>query len=347
MHEKVKVAVVILNWNGIHYLKTFLPGVIRFSEGAAIVVADNASTDDSVKWLYENHPAVRIVLMDSNYGFAGGYNKALKQIDAKFYVLLNSDVEVTEGWLNDILSKMTADVSIAACQPKIKSYAQRNLLEHAGGAGGFMDYLGYPFCRGRIYLTLEEDKGQYDTKSEIFWASGACLFIRSDVFHHSNGFDEEFFAHMEEIDLCWRIHHQGYKVMVFPETTVFHVGGGTLPKSHPRKTYYNFRNNLLMLHKNLPGNKLTGIFIVRLILDGLAGIKFLISGYPKDCFSVIKAHIYFYSNLKKRKKIRAEAQKLIINHTVPGIYRRSIVWDYYIAGCRYFSQLHNDFTGKK
>lgn len=338
------IAVVILNWNGLHFLQKFLPDVIAYSQQAEVIVADNASTDPSLTWLKENHPGVRIISMKENTGFAGGYNKALKEVKADYYILLNSDVQVTQNWIEPVIKLMDADHSVAACQPKIRSYADPHLLEHAGGSGGFIDYLGYPFCRGRIYTTLEEDTGQYDDICEIFWATGACLFIRSEVFHLCGGFDEDFFAHMEEIDLCWRIHHRNYKIKCVPESVIFHVGGGTLPKSNSRKTYYNFRNNLLMIHKNmLPGLWLK-VFLIRLLMDGLAGIKFLLSGYPSDCLAVIKAHFYFYANYFRRKKIRALEQQQIINKKVPGIYRGSIVFQYYLTGKRYFSQLNGPFS---
>jgi GT2 family glycosyltransferase len=319
----------------------------EFSRNAAVIVADNASTDESLTWLQQQHPDVQVIQMESNTGFAGGYNRALQKVKADIYVLLNSDVLVTENWLPPILDLMQSDTTIAACQPKIRSYTDRNLLEHAGGSGGFIDHLGYPFCRGRIYNTLEEDKGQYNERREIFWATGACLFIRSEVFHACKGFDEDFFAHMEEIDLCWRIHHRGYKIMVEPSSVIYHVGGGTLPRSNPRKTYYNFRNNMLMLHKNLLPGKWRKVFLIRLLMDGLAGVKFLLSGHPADCASVIKAHFYFYSNYSRRKKIRKEEQEKITHRDIPGIYNSSIVFDYYISGKKYFSQLKGDFSGNK
>jgi GT2 family glycosyltransferase len=347
-HSKsIHVAIVILNWNGLHFLKEFLPHVKEFSKGAEIIVADNASGDDSVKWMEQNHADVRIIKLSSNTGFAGGYNKALKEIEADVYVLLNSDVLVTENWLEPVLDVMKNDPAIAACQPKIRSYSDRKLLEHAGAAGGFIDHLGYPFCRGRIYNTLEVDNDQYNDTREIFWATGACLFIRSEVFHACNGFDEDFFAHMEEIDLCWRIHHRGYKIMVEPSSVVYHVGGGTLPRSNPRKTYYNFRNNMLMLHKNLLPGKWRKVFMIRLLMDGLAGLKFLLSGHPADCASVIKAHFYFYRNYSRRKKIREAEQQNITHPGIPGIYKNSIVFDYYISGKKHFSELKGIFSGNK
>jgi GT2 family glycosyltransferase len=341
---KPVVSVVILNWNGVHYLKQFLPAVIQHSGNAEIIVADNASTDDSLQWLMQHYPEVRIIRMKENNGFAGGYNKALQQVKSDYYVLLNSDVLVTMNWLEPVIQRMQQDASIAACQPKIRSWSDRELLEHAGGSGGFIDYLGYPFCRGRIYSTLETDHSQYDDAREIFWATGACLFIRSEVFHACNGFDEDFFAHMEEIDLCWRIHHRGYKIMADPSSMVFHVGGGTLPRSNPKKTYYNFRNNLLMIHKNLLPGEWLKVFLIRLVMDGLAGIKFISSGHPADCLSVIKAHLYFYRHYSKRKKVRAKEQQHIITRDIPCIYQRSIVFDYYIFGKRFFSQLKGHFS---
>ena len=252
MHQ---IAIVILNWNGRHFLEKFLPGVAQHSRDLArIVVADNASTDDSLAYLKANFPEVDIIRLDQNYGFTGGYNRALQQVQEPYYVLLNSDVEVSEGWLNPLMQFMEKHPEVAACQPKIRSYNDRHLLEHAGAAGGFIDYLGYPFCRGRIYNHLEEDKGQYDQAVPVFWATGACLFIRRDDFRNENGFDEQFFAHMEEIDLCWRLQQSGKQIWVIPQSTVYHVGGGTLPKNNPRKTFFNFRNNLMMLFKNLPGH---------------------------------------------------------------------------------------------
>lgn len=344
MPDYPRIAIVILNWNGIRFLQQFLPNVKKNSGGAEIVVADNNSSDDSLSWLRENHPDVSLIEMKINTGFAGGYNKALKQVDADIFVLLNSDVEVTEGWMQPIIRLMSNDPAIAACQPKILSFQHRNLFEHAGASGGFIDYLGYPFCRGRIYNTLEEDKGQYNNSREVFWATGASMFVRADVFHELNGFDEDFFAHMEEIDLCWRMHYAGYKVMVEPASCVYHVGGGTLPKSNHIKTYYNFRNNLMMIHKNFPADRMWIIMVIRLFLDGLAGLKFLASGNVKDCWSVVKAHFYFYGHYQHRKKVRNESMRLIKKQNVPFIYRKNIVFSYYLLGRKYFSQLENKFS---
>jgi GT2 family glycosyltransferase len=253
----MKTAVVILNWNGRNFLETFLPSVLEYSARCAdVIVADNASTDDSVAFLQEHYPQIRIIEHPKNGGFSKGYNDALKQIDAEYYILLNSDVEVTPNWITPVIEMMDADPSIAACQPKLRSFEDRSQFEYAGAAGGFIDAYGYPFCRGRIFDVLEEDRGQYDDACEVFWATGACLFVRADLYHALGGLDEDFFAHMEEIDFCWRLKNNGHKVMYCPDSTVYHVGGGALPKSSPRKTYLNFRNNLALLVKNLPSKRL-------------------------------------------------------------------------------------------
>jgi GT2 family glycosyltransferase len=336
----LKTAVVILNWNGKELLKKFLTTIIERSKHCAeVIIADNASTDDSVKFLNENFPDLRIISFSENHGFAGGYNKALKEIEAEYFILLNSDVEVTEQWIEPVISFMEKNTEVACCQPKIKSWNDKHLFEHAGAAGGFIDKYGYPFCRGRMFLTLEKDTFQYNDVKEIFWATGACMFIRSKVFHEMNGFDEEFFAHMEEIDLCWRMQNKGYKIYCVPQSEVYHVGGGTLPKNNPRKTYLNFRNNLMMIHKNLPSSTLLFVFFFRLILDGIAGIKFLFEGGVKDCAAVIKAHFYFYSHYSGRKQIRKAAQQSVKIHNKKNIYQHSIVYDYFIKGKRNFSEL--------
>ncbi|HEX9615036.1 MAG TPA: glycosyltransferase family 2 protein, partial [Bacteroidota bacterium] len=248
-----KTAVVVLNWNGKDLLERFLPILVRHTSGnAEIVIADNGSTDDSVDYVRKTFPPVRTILLGKNLGFAGGYNEALKQVEAEYYVILNSDVEVTEGWIESIITMMEGDPRIGACQPKILDIRVRNRFEYAGAAGGFIDVLGYPFCRGRILNSFEEDRGQYDDMKEVFWATGAALFIRSKLFRQAGGFDEDFFAHMEEIDLCWRIKHLGYRVMACPSSTVYHLGGATLDQGNPRKTFLNFRNGLILLFKNHP-----------------------------------------------------------------------------------------------
>jgi GT2 family glycosyltransferase len=266
--EAPKVAVVILNYNGLHWLKTFLEDVILKSKEAEIYVADNASTDDSLDYVKQHFPSVKIVENKDNTGYAGGYNNALQHICADYYVLLNSDVEVTDNWISPIIEQMEKDKSIAACQPKIKKYDEKTHFEYAGACGGFIDKYGYPYCRGRIFDNLEEDKGQYDNPIEVFWASGACLFLRSTAFYEVGGFDWDFFAHMEEIDLCWKLKNKGYKIMCIPQSTVYHVGGGTLKNGSYFKTYLNYRNNLLMLYKNLEPKNRFKILFTRMLLDG-------------------------------------------------------------------------------
>jgi hypothetical protein len=332
------VAVVILNWNGKKFLADFFPKVVECAtNGAQIFVADNASSDDSVEFLKNNFPSVTIIQHDTNTGFAKGYNDALKNIDAEYYVLLNSDVEVTENWIGPVIQLMNENKNIGACQPKIRNYYTKKQFEYAGAAGGFIDTYGYPFCRGRIFNSLEEDLGQYDTVAEIFWATGACMIVRANVFHEVGGFDEEFFAHIEEIDLCWRIKNAGYTIMFCPHSTVFHVGGGTLPKESPQKTYLNFRNSLLMLHKNAPSQHLFQILIFRLMLDGLAGFVFLLTGHIGDCIAVIKARIYFCLHYPRLRRKRKEQQQKIKFHNTSCIYQGSIVFDYFLRGKKRFS----------
>ncbi|MEO5570842.1 MAG: glycosyltransferase family 2 protein [Bacteroidia bacterium] len=337
----MKTAIVILNWNGKELLKKFLKNVVEHSQHCAhVIIADNASTDDSIKFLKENFPQLRIISFSENYGFAGGYNKALKEVSAEYFILLNSDVEVTARWIEPVIELMDNNPEIVCCQPKIRSCLEKELFEHAGAAGGFIDKYGYPFCRGRMFTTLEKDTGQFNNPTEIFWATGACMFIRSKVFHEMNGFDATFFAHMEEIDLCWRMQHKNYKIYCVPQSVVYHVGGGTLPKNNPRKTYFNFRNNLMMIHKNLPSSTLFFVLIIRLILDGIAGIKFLFEGGVKDCLAVIKAHVYFYMHYSERKRLRKEIQQTIKNHNYTNIYQHSIVVNYFVKGKKSFSQLN-------
>ena len=339
---KVKTAVVILNWNGKRFLEQFLPLVIaRSNDQAAIIVADNASTDDSVEMLQHNFPGVGIIVNPTNAGYAGGYNQALKQIDAEYYILLNSDIEVGENWIEPVIAMMDADTTIAACQPKIRSYFDRESFEYAGGAGGFLDTFGYPFCRGRMFQTIEKDNGQFDDPCEIFWATGACMFVRAEIFHAAGGFDADFFAHMEEIDLCWRIKNMKYKVMYCPDSIVYHIGGGTLPKKSPRKTYLNMRNNLYLLFKNLPTYKLFPILFARFILDGIASFKFLIDGGHGDFMAVVNAHMSFYANINKLWHKRHNIQ----SHTT-GIFHGNIVWEYYVMRRRTFEELPNRFYKK-
>jgi len=338
----LRTAVVILNWNGRKLLEQFLPSVILHSRGEAdIYVADNFSEDDSLAYISSAFPEVRLIRLSTNYGFAGGYNHCLDEVDAEYFILLNSDIEVTAGWIAPVISLMDRDNKIGVCQPKIRSYAHKEMFEYAGAAGGFIDHYGYPFCRGRIFNSIESDKGQYDEPTEVFWATGACMFIRSSLFRSLKGFDSTFFAHMEEIDLCWRVQRNGFKVMVQPAATVFHVGGGTLLRSSPRKTYLNFRNNILMLHKNLSFSKLMLVMPLRFVLDGVAAFKFLITHGFADFFAVVKAHFYFYTHLSERRRIRRDSRPSG-EFEVKGIYKKSLVFEYYIARIKKFSQLDTD-----
>ena len=302
------VAIAILNWNGKHWLEKFLPNVILYSQEATIYVIDNDSTDDSVKFLEHNFPTIKIIKNKKNTGFAGGYNEGLKQISEEIYCLLNSDVEVTENWIQPIIELFRRNAEIAAIQPKIRSFEADQYFEFAGAGGGLIDNLGYPYCRGRIFEKLEEDKGQYNDETEIFWASGCALFIRKEDYWSMNGLDERFFAHQEEIDLCWRLKNAGRKIYYCGKSTVFHVGGGTLNKQSPQKTYLNIRNNLSMLLKNLPIAALLWVIPARLILDGIAGIYFgLKDGFP-HLWAVVRAHFGFYAQAPKTWKLRNTAQ---------------------------------------
>ncbi|AXG74592.1 glycosyltransferase family 2 protein [Flavobacterium arcticum] len=290
------IAIVILNWNGKKLLEEFLPFVVNYSPEATIYVADNASGDDSVNFLQEYYPDVTIISNKKNYGYAGGYNKALKEVEEDIYVLLNSDVEVTEGWLSPIISLFEKDTQTAIIQPKILDYYRRDHFEYAGAAGGFIDKYGFPYCRGRIFNTIERDNGQYGN-TEIFWASGACFFIRKEVFWKLGGFDDDFFAHQEEIDLCWRAFNSNYKVRFCADSVIYHVGGATLKNSSSHKTFLNFRNSLWMLLKNLPTNQLFPVLFIRLTLDGIAGWRFLAKGKFSHFFAIMKSHFYFYLKL--------------------------------------------------
>lgn len=340
-----KTAIVILNYNGENYLQQFLPSVIQYSGDATIIVADNGSTDNSVAILQAQFPQVDLLQLNQNYGFAGGYNKALTQIDADYFLLLNSDVKVTPNWLTPLVNTLDNNPHIAACQPKIKAYDNHEYFEHAGAAGGFIDYLGYPFCRGRILSTVEEDKGQYDTPTSIFWASGAAILVRAELFVQLGGFDDKYFAHFEEIDLCWRIKRAGYDIQAIPSSTVYHKGGGTLAYENPKKTFLNFRNNLMTLYKNKPGGISLFFFIFfRLVLDGLAGVLFLTQGKFSHIIAIIKAHFAFYSllpYLSKQKK--SDKQKIAAIHidtpNTKGVYHKSMLWQYYAKGQQTFNNL--------
>jgi len=335
-------SIVILNWNGENYLKQFLPQLIKNTQltDVEIIVADNASTDNSMTVLRESFPAIKTILLDKNYGFAGGYNKALAQIDADYYVLLNSDVEVTANWLEPLINYMNEHEEVAACQPKILSYFQRTHFDHAGAAGGFIDRFGFPFCRGRIFGEVEEDKGQYDSIVDVFWATGACMLVRSKLYWKVGGLDDDFFAHMEEIDLCWRIKSRGYRIIAIPESTVFHIGGGTLDMENPHKTYLNFRNNLLLLYKNLPSQTLKKTMFWRYFFDYLAAFQLLLTGKPRNARSVFKAR----SDYKRMRPDFTERRKENILYSTrpnqPDILQKSVVFEYYLKGKKTFKALY-------
>ena len=328
-----KTAVVILNWNGAKLLQQFLPSVIQFSGDATIYVADNASTDTSIDVLKNEFPSVKIIENTENYGFAKGYNEALKCVEEPYYALVNSDIEVTENWLQPIETIFDNEPNTAIIQPKLLDYKKKTHFEYAGAAGGYIDKYGFPFCRGRIFDTLEEDLGQYDTETEIFWATGACFFIRKEVFRSLQGFDGDFFAHQEEIDLCWRANNVGHTIKYCPTSEVYHVGGATLNEANPMKTFLNFRNSLLMLTKNLPKEKLVPIIFIRLCLDGLAGIQFLFKGKVTHTFAILKAHFYFYHLIGRNLKKRNNSQKT--NY----YYTKSIVWKYFVQKKNTFNRI--------
>lgn len=337
---KAKVAVVILNWNGKKLLEEFLPSVFStLPNYAELWVADNASSDDSLHFLKQHYPQVKLVVNEQNYGFAQGYNEALKSIDAEYYVLLNSDVKTASNWIEPIVELLDANPKVGAAQPKILDYKNPSRFEYAGASGGFIDQLGFPFCRGRIFNDLEEDEGQYNTPLKIFWGTGACLFIRKSLFDSLKGFDEQFFAHMEEIDLCWRIQRSGFDIYCVPDSVVYHLGGGTLKKINPKKTYLNFRNNIAMLIKNSPPKWFWRRLFLKFCLDGMAGIKFLIEGSPKHTLSVLSAHFYIYKNFPRLWKQRRELKKTLGFPRIESIYRESIVSSYYILGKDRFQDL--------
>ncbi|MBA7523953.1 hypothetical protein ES705_16090 [subsurface metagenome] len=335
------VAIVILNWNGKKYLETFLASVIKYSASSdrKIVIVDNNSSDGSIEYLRSNFPDVEIIQFDINYGFAKGYSLALPKINAKYYVLLNTDVEVTENWLDPLINMLEKDTTIAAAMPKIKSYTRKNYYEYAGAGGGFIDKYGYPFCQGRILTEIEKDEGQYDTEKEIFWASGACMFIRSEAYSKTGGLDGDFFAHMEEIDLCWRLKRLEYKIYYCPESEIYHVGGGTLPNDNPRKLYYNYRNSLYLLFKNLNRIQLITIFLPRLFLDCVSSSLYLLQGKFSFFMSVVRAHLRFYVNLPILINRRRIFNKIIAKNSVNQIYRRSIVYSFFVQRKKTFTEL--------
>ena len=328
-----ETAVVILNYNGRALLQKFLSSVVSFSGKARIIVVDNASTDNSLEWVRENFPQLACIRIESNRGFCGGYNEALKQIQADRYVLLNSDVEVTPNWLEPLEAILDKHPEAAAVQPKILAERRKTHFEYAGAGGGLIDTLGYPFCRGRLFYLLEEDQGQYNDEREIFWSSGACMMIRSKLFHELGGFDEDFFAHMEEIDLCWRLQRAGHRIYYTGHSTIYHVGGGTLSASNPRKTYLNFKNGLSLLYKNLPRTELLFKFPIRLVLDWIASVKFILSGTVWDGFAVLRAHLHFFWRYRREVSRRRKASGFGYRR-LPNQYKGSVVLDFFILGKR-------------
>lgn len=336
-----EVAVVILNYNGKKFLQQFLPSVIQFSPGAEIVVADNGSTDDSVNFLKENFPSIALIESQINRGFCGGYNYALKQIESTYYVLLNSDVEVTPNWLEPVIKLFRENKNIAAAQPKILSHKNKQEFEYAGAGGGLIDALGYPFCRGRIFNSVETDTTQYNDQRPIFWATGACHFVRAELYHQLGGLDEDYFAHMEEIDFCWRLQRAGYQIYYQGESTVYHVGGGTLSSLSPRKTYYNFRNGLSMISKHFSAAELLWKLPVRILLDWVAALKFLVQPSPADAWAVIKAHVYYFSHLGSEYAKRRKLKQQLKTYKVGQIYPHLLVVDYFLLGAKEFKKLRH------
>ena len=332
------LSVALLNYNGKTHLENFLPSVVQFSTGHDIIVIDNGSTDGSVEFVKTNFPSVRLITYSKNYGFCGGYNKALKELDHEFVVLLNTDVQVSEGWISPILKLMESDSSLAAVQPKILDLKKQTHFEYAGASGGYLDILGYPFCRGRVFHTIEEDQNQYQETQDVFWASGASLFVRRSAYFEAGGLDEDFFAHMEEIDLCWRFWNLGYKVKVCPESVVYHLGGGTLDKSSPRKTYLNFRNGLTILLKNEITSDLFWKFPIRLILDWLAIAQFsILSGLPHG-FAIIRAHFDFMRSIPSQIKKRKSAKRLSQNNPR---YTGLVIWDYFLRQKKTYQKINS------
>ena len=342
MNKRIKVSIVLLNWNGSQHLKQFLPGIVKYSnyDWAEIIVADNLSSDDSCRIVENDFPSVKLIRLSQNFGFALGYNMALKDNYAEYILLLNSDVAVSENWLDPIVRAMDEDPLLGACQPKILSLYHPEKFEYAGSCGGFIDHLGYPFCRGRIINSLEDDYGQYDSRISVFWTSGAAMLVRGSLWHDSGGFDSDFWAHMEEIDLCWRLKNKGFKMGVIPDSKVYHLGGGSLAYGSPQKIYLNFRNNLFLLYKNLPEGKLFKTIFVRMVLDGVAAVQFLVTGQFKAFWKVPRAHLDFYRSLCSLRKKREILLSGYINIAHPEIYKGSIIFDFFLFGKRKFSSLN-------
>jgi len=336
-----KAAVVILNWNGRELLERFLPALLLHTpaESTEIIIADNGSTDGSAAFLSAYYPQIPCMVFDRNYGFAEGYNRALSQLDCEYVVLLNSDVEVTEGWMQTAMDYLDSHPDVAALQPKLLDYKDKSTFEYAGASGGFIDVYGYPFCRGRIFTTVEKDCGQYNDPAEVFWGSGACLFIRLKDYRDAGGLDKYFFAHQEEIDLCWRLRARGKKIVCLPQSTVYHIGGATLKMEHPRKTFLNFRNNLLMVYKNLPEKYYRKTMTLRFFLDYLAALQFLLKGYPANAWSIVKARRDFKHQKKFYQPIRKENLEKTVNELPSGILSHSLLWKYYIMHKKEYKQV--------
>lgn len=333
-------AVVILSYNGTKWHELFLPLIVSEAHtGYEVIVADNASTDDTLRYVQTNFPTVKTISITENHGFANGYYEALKQIQAKYYILLSADFEVTQGWFAPLHAAMERDTMLAACQPKIRYYREREKFEYAGAGGGFMDKYGYLFCRGRIFFDIETDQNQYDDDIEVFWASGGCFMVRADLYHKAGGLDSDLYAHMEEVDLCWRLKNTGYKIGYVGSSTVYHVGGSVISYGSPQKLYYNFRNNLILLIKNEKGSKLLWLFPLRLVLDGVAGLRLLVTGKYKDTLVILKAHLHCYRDMGKWLARRRANKEMITTRNETGIYRRSIVWDYFLLGRKVFTKL--------
>jgi GT2 family glycosyltransferase len=339
-----KASIVILNWNGIKYIRQFLPKVFENSNipGIEIVFADNGSTDNSVEFVKTSFPQIRIIQLEKNLGFALGYNKVLEQLHSEYYIILNSDVEVSENWIKPVLDYMDSNTDVGACMPKLRGYDNHDSFEYSGAAGGFIDKYGYPFCRGRIFETIEKDTRQYDDIQNIFWATGACMFVRTKVFWKAGGFDPRFFAHMEEIDICWRMKSNGYRIVYIPFVTVFHVGGGALPKENPHKTYLNFRNNLFLLYRNLSSNKLFKILIIRILLDYIAAINYIVNFRLKFFYAILQAHLNFCVNLPYLIKYR-RANRLLLNekYFFKEILNKSIVVEYFYKKKKTYTEIIN------
>ncbi len=339
------VAIVILNWNGLAFLKQFMPSVLASDyPNLQIIVADNASTDDSLLFVEKHFPTVSIIRLAENLGFAGGYNAALKQVESDYYILLNQDVEVSKTWIGPMVEMMENQAGIAACQPKLRAFHAKDKFEYAGGSGGMMDALGYTFCRGRIFDTTEKDSGQYDDNVPVFWASGAAMMIRAKLYHDFGGLETHFFAHMEEIDLCWRLKNAGYQIMAIPASVVYHVGGGSLPHGNPKKIYLNFRNSLFMFFRNMPAGKLLWFIPLRTLLDWLAALKALLEGRPKEFLAILHAQASIYFRPALWLRLRKKARKAVHSHQIDqrnqsAYFRGSVLWQYYMKSIKTFDKL--------